>query len=450
MSNDSNPHAAANEAQLAELRRLVARSAQALPLAADVRAKAVLMLLDTVGCMFAGRQPREMAAFEAALAAIEGGPFRFPGGAPLSTQAAAAVAAMASTWDEACEGLPYAHGRPGLALVGALLPLAVVRNATLDETLSSIVAGYEVGARAGGWLRIRPGMHVDGNWPALGVAAGVSRLLRLAAEQTLTAINIAACQLPTSLYLPIRTGDNARNTYLSHSAWLGMLAAFSASAGITAPPDALLHYAQGFADTKGSAAPAFDHPFLLEAYFKPHAGARHLHYGLDAAMRIRAELGGDSAAITGVRLRVYEEAATYAGNRNPRAPITGQFSLSFAVAAGLRYGAMEPEIFRDENFNDPELRRLEQLVQIEPDAALGAGGKRAAILIVEAAGRRFEARADRLIGDADQPSSLEDMIAKFVRYSSNAVTKEKAQRFATALTAGAGDAGLGELWAALS
>ena len=56
-------------------------------------------------------------------------------------------------------------------------------------------------------------MHVDGNWPGLGVAAAVSRLLGLSAEATLTAINIAACQLPASLYLPIKTGDNARNTY---------------------------------------------------------------------------------------------------------------------------------------------------------------------------------------------------------------------------------------------
>src|SRR2546423_1590435 len=170
------------------------------------------MLLDTIGCIMAGRVAPELVALEAAFARIESGGFRFPGGAPLSTQVATAVGAIASTWDEGCEGLAYAHGRPALPVVGALLPLALMHNAHLDELLKSLAAGYEVGARAGGWLRIKPGMHVDGNWPGVGVAAAVSRLFGLSADATLTAMNIAACQLPASLYLPIKTGDNARNT----------------------------------------------------------------------------------------------------------------------------------------------------------------------------------------------------------------------------------------------
>ncbi|HKQ27056.1 MAG TPA: MmgE/PrpD family protein, partial [Burkholderiales bacterium] len=235
------------DAHLAGLQAVVERSCGTPPLPDPVREKAKLMLLDTIGCILAGRLAPELVALEAAFASIETGMFRFPGGAPLTTQAATALGAIAATWDEGCEGLAYAHGRPALPVVGALLPLALARQARLDEVLTSLVAGYEVGARAGGWLRIRPGMHVDGNWPALGVAAAVSRLLGLSAEVTVIAMNIAACQLPASLYLPITTGDNARNTYIAHSAWLGLIAAFSAQAGITAPQQALLEYADRFA-----------------------------------------------------------------------------------------------------------------------------------------------------------------------------------------------------------
>jgi 2-methylcitrate dehydratase PrpD len=139
----------------------------------------------------------------------------------MGVQPAAQVLAMAATWDEACEGHALAHGRPGVPLVAALLPLALKRGASLGEFVDAFVLGYEVGARCGAWLRIRPGMHVDANWPALGVAAGVARLLGLAPAGIVQAIDIAACQLATSLYLPVREGRTARNTYLGHSASLG-------------------------------------------------------------------------------------------------------------------------------------------------------------------------------------------------------------------------------------
>ncbi len=357
---------------------------------------------------------------------------------------------MSAAWDEACEGLPYAHGRPGLALVGALLPLAVVRNAPLDHVLESLIAGYEVGGRAGGWMRIRPGMHVDGNWPAFGVAAGVAHLLGLSEAQRWTALALVACQLPTSLYLPIRTGDNGRNTYLSHCAALGTLAAFSAGAGITAPDKALLDYARDYAVTDGAPAPAIDRSLILEAYFKPHAGVRHAHYGLEAAMQIRERLGHTSTGITDIHLRIYEEGATYAGNRDPQAPITGQFSLSLGVAAGLRYGGMSPSLFQPDHFQDPELRRLEQRVQIEPDPLLGAGGARAAVLTVVAAGRSYEARVDRLDGDAANPLSQARLIEKFQQYAEPCVARDASYRFATALLEPSGAAGFATLWSSLT
>ena len=353
------------------------------------------MLLDTVGCILAGRLSDEMRALEDAFARVEPGQFRFPGGAALTTHAAAAVGAIASTWDEGCEGLAYAHGRPALPVVGALLPLACSRGATLEEVVMSLVAGYEVGARMGGWLRIKPGMHVDGNWPGLGVAAAIAKLLALNKTQAVTAINIAACQLPASLYLPITTGDNARNTYIAHSAWLGVLAAFSAAAGITAPDEALPRYAEGYARAAQDPAPVEKH-FLLEAYFKLHACVRHAHYGIEAARQI----GVETEAIDAIHLRIYQEAATYAGNRAPRAPIQAQFSLSFGVAAALRFGGLEADTYRAPKFGDPELRRLEALVEIQPDPGIQG---RAAELTVTANGEEHKANCDRVPGDAGMP-----------------------------------------------
>jgi 2-methylcitrate dehydratase PrpD len=412
----------------------------------EVELKARLMLLDTIGCMLAARSAPEVSGFETEFSTLESGLFTFPGGRRLSTMGAVAVGAMAATWDEACEGLALAHGRPGVPVIAALLPQAVARDATLGQVLDSLIAGYEVGARCGAWLRIRPGMHVDGNWPALGVAAGMARLLDLPAGMTMTAINTAACQLGTSLYLPVAAGANARNTYLAHSAWLGLLATFSAAGGVTAPEDALPHYAQHFAAADEALQIAPERHLILESYLKPHAAVRHAHYGAEAALIIRGELEGKTEGISAIRLAVYEEARTYCGNSNPKTPIQAQFSLSFGAAAGLRYNGIDPGIYRKDRFEDAELRRLEQLVQVETDPVLGNAGKRGAKLVVVANGNTHQARVTAIRGDPGQPLSQEEVAAKFMRYVGPDIPAGKAFGFASALASCEPDVSFRDLW----
>jgi 2-methylcitrate dehydratase PrpD len=362
----------------------------AQPASAEAALQARRLLVDTVGCALAGRHADEVRRLEAALAACEPGDFAFPGGVAMGVQAAAQVLAMAATWDEACEGHALAHGRPGVPLVAALLPLALRRGASLGDFVDAFVLGYEVGARCGAWLRIQPGMHVDANWPALGVAAGVARLLGLSPAGIVQAIDIAACQLATSLYLPVREGRTARNTYLGHSASLGLQAAFASAAGIDAPEGALAHYAQTHSAATAQPLPDAATLLLQDAYLKPFAAVRHVHYGATAARQIREQLAGDTAGIEAIVLTVYDEAIVYCGNRAPRTPIQAQFSLSFGIAAMLRFGDVDPSVYAAPRFDDAELRRLEALVVLETDADLTARKHRGATLTVTRAGGTIE------------------------------------------------------------
>lgn len=414
-----------------------------------VAQKARLMLLDTVACMLAARSAPEVRAWEETLSRMDPGTFCFPGGKPLSLLGAAAVGAMSATWDEACEGLAMAHGRPGVPVVAALLPFAVTHGMPLSALIRSLVAGYEVGARAGAWLRIRPGMHVDGNWPALGVAAGVADAMGLSNDEKYTALDIAACQLPASLYLPVARGANGRNTYLPHSAWLGVMAATAAAAGVTAPGDALPHYAEKFSAAGEVSAVAADRYLILDAYFKPHAAVRHVHYGAEAARVLRDRIPGGTKSITALRLRIYQEAITYCGNRAPTQPIQAQFSLSFGLAAALVHGGIEADVYRSGNFNDAELRRLENLVVIEPDPQLTAANARGASLTIEAGGATFEQRIGAIKGDPEMPMTSAEVHAKFLRYSMGEVTDASAQAFADAILDADASTNVRELWALL-
>ena len=390
---------------------------------AAIEAKARDILLDTFGCVLASSTKPALQRFSGQLAATDPGAVRVPGFVkPLSAASASALFATAACWDEACEGLARAHGRPGVPVIAALAALAQVRDATLGEVLAAFVAGYEVGGRLGEVLRIAPGMHVDGTWPAFGVAAAALRIAGGSPEQALAAVRIAACQMPYSLYLPVVHGAEARNTYLAHSAQLGLLAANAALAGLSAPAGALDELrARVLGAAPGEAALAPAGVWLIsDAYLKPYAAVRHVHYGVAAALALRPELAGRLDRIDRIGLATYAEALTYCANRAPQSPIQAQFSLSYGIARALVAGDLGPDAYTEEALGDPLARSLESKVRLIEDEALSRSGRRGATLSVEIGGERLERAVDRVAGDPALPMTRLEIVAKFARYARRA------------------------------
>ena len=411
-----------------------------------VAAHARLIALDTIGCALAGRGTPELIALEREASTLEPGTFRLGSGPGIGMRPAVQMLAIAPTWHEACEGHAFAHGRPGIATLAAVLPLALAHDVSLDAFIDAFALGYEVGARAGGWLRVNPGLHVDGNWPALGAAAAAAALVQLGEEATVRAVDIAACQLPSSLYLPIRTGRNVRNLYLSHSATLGLDAALAAKAGFDAPPDALAHYAEHHCRASTQPMPAAAVNLLPDAYLKPFASVRHVHYGAIAARRIRHRLGGDAGGIRRIVLSIYEEATVYCNNPRPSTLLASQFSLTFGIAAMLAHGALDAGTYGPLNFNDAVLRRLEALVEVQIDADLTRRDRRGARLRVE-----FD-QLDTLVetvadDDPDLHLTANGAAEKFLRNAAAAgVAAHDATAFLDAMIGGDGSMPLHDLW----
>ena len=368
---------------------------------APVEAKARELALDTLGCVLAASVKPQVQKLAARLAEADPGGVHVPGFShSFSVSAAAALFAAAACWDEACEGLARAHGRPGVPVIAACASLGQPLGCTFGDWLRAVIAGYEIGGRLGEVLRIGPGMHVDGYWPALGVAAAAVRLSGGSAAQALAAVRIAACQLPHSLYLPVLHGSEARNTYLGHSAQLGLLAASAALAGITAPQSGNEHV-----------APPGEW-LLLEGYLKAFAAVRHVHYGAAAAIALRPRIVHRLRDISRIELRIYAEAMTYCGNRAPTRPIQAQFSLSYGLTRALVSGDLSPDAYSDSALGDPLSRALEARVELAEDAALTRAGRRGARLTVELQGERLEHVIDAL-----PAMSREGVITKFASYA---------------------------------
>jgi 2-methylcitrate dehydratase PrpD len=392
-----------------------------------------LLLLDSLGCALAGLTHPRPRGFAAALAATMPGEVRLPGvAAGLSPAGAAAVLAAAMCWDEANEGLAIAHGRPGLAVAPVALA-ALASGATLGAARAAFSLGYEVAARAGLAWRIRPGMHVDGSWHALGAAAAAARLLGGGQEACARAVRLAACQVPASLYAPIAAGMDGRNTYPAHAVLLGHLCAAAAQAGMDAPAEgfaAARRIVLGRDDAPEEAAPG--RWLAAEAYIKPFAGVRHAHYAAEAALALRPRV--DPASLAAITLETYAEALTYAGNRAPATAITAQFSLTWAIAAALVQGDLSPAAYTEAALADPLLRRLEAMVMLADwgDAHPGRGAR---LTLTRADGSAHVETVTTVAGDAATPLGRAEIVAKFHRFA-NATLRDRTELVAASVLGG--------------
>ena len=414
------------------------------PLAAPgVESQARRLLLDTIGCMIAGLAKPEPTSLARSFAALDEGAVRLPGSdTQLTTLSAAYISGIAACWDEACEGLARAHGRPGLHAFAATLPLALAGRRTLGDTLAALTTGFELAGRMGERLRIRPGMHVDGTWGTFGAVAAAARLFGLSATDTLAAVEGAATHLPFSLYLPVAQGATVRNAYVGEAAMRGIASALAVQAGVTTPvggADGYQELALGGGDETFKAPPG--EWLILQGYLKPFAAVRHVHYGAQAALDWRrANPDTPVADIQALKLSVYEEAMTYCGNRQPKTAIQAQFSLSYGLATALVLGDLGPEAYTAAAMADPTTLKLEEMLEVSPDKAATESGLRRATLTVETVAGSSLHSVDSVAGDLDQPLTDAEVAAKFNRYVGAVIGPDRAALMADQVLTGSLDA----------
>jgi 2-methylcitrate dehydratase PrpD len=405
---------APHDAQLSAVAKWLSEARPTADPAVTQRAR--LLVLDTLGCALAGMRHDEVAAYAARLAS--GSDVTCPGFPDgLTPSHFGQAMTIAACWDEACEGLALAHGRPGLHAVPAAVALALDTGASLADTLDALVVGYEIGGRLGAAWRIRSSMHVDGTWGTLGAAAAAAALLHhRAQDQILAAIDAAACMIPASLYAPARQGATTRNLYAAQAVSRGIETALALAAGVTAPRQTIGEAAALVFDPAQAVALAPPGDWLvMQGYFKPFAAVRHVHYGAQAARDWRDQFGNDTASITAIRLQTYPEAITYCGNRAPRSAIQAQFSLTYGLAHTLARGDLGPEAYDAAALNDPEICRLEALVVVEETDEFPTG--RGVHLSVTAGSGETRVAVDRVDGDPDQPMLPDAVVAKFHKFA---------------------------------
>jgi 2-methylcitrate dehydratase PrpD len=328
---------------------------------------------------------------------------------------------------------------PGCVVVPVALLLGRDRGADGRAVLEAVLAGYEAMLRVGEALgpahyRI---FHNTATAGVFGAAAAAARLLGLDEDGWVWALGNAGTQA-AGLWQFNADATMSKHLHAGHAAEAGLRAALLAAEGFTGPA-AILEGDRGFfrgycpdpvpdrvlADAGGWK--------LRETSFKPYPSCRHTHPAIDAALELRAALGGDdgglaagpgdpagigelAGGIAAVRIASYPVALDVTDRPRPRSSYAAKFSLQYCVATTLLHGRPGLDAFAPERIGESRIRALLERTSVEPDPELAAvyperWGARVEVRLpgggVRVA-RRTEAR-----GDPESPLTDHDLNEKF-------------------------------------
>lgn len=270
---------------------------------------------------------------------------------------------------------------PGAVVIPAALAVAETVHASGRELLKAVAAGYEVMIRTSlaldpGAAKMR-GWHLTGVCGPFGAAAAAAYLLGLDAEQTTWALGLAGTQ-GAGLFAFNADGAMSKRLHPGRAAHAGVLATQLAARGFTGP--AFIYEADdgGFLRAHSDHADAarlvqdLGTVFHADAVnFKPYSCCGSVHSSIDAALRLREQLGGPPAPGQRVRVGMSQVLDVQCGyDYHPSTVLFAQMSLRYCVAVALLDGAALPPQFTPERIRDPKVVQLAADLELVRDPEL--------------------------------------------------------------------------------
>jgi 2-methylcitrate dehydratase PrpD len=270
---------------------------------------------------------------------------------------------------------------PGAVVIPAALAMAEKLDADGEKLVTAIAAGYEVMIRSS--LALNPsaarlrGWHLTGVCGPFGAAAACAVLLGLDGERTAWALGLAGTQ-GSGLWAFNADGAMSKRLHAGKAAHSGVLAAELAALGFTGPTQ-IYEYADGgvlkaFSDKSDPAPLTTDLGRIYHldtTSIKPYSCCGSAHAYVDAALALRAKLGGPWDVKRRVRVGVAKVVDVQCGfDYEPSTVLNAQMSLRYITAAALVEGQALPPQFSDAKIADPRLVALAKSIELVPDARL--------------------------------------------------------------------------------
>ena len=347
----------------------------------------------------------------------------------MSPAGAALVGGMVINSVNSHDGHSLTKGHVGCGVLPALLAVTEAQGATLpdDRFMALLVAGYEIGTRAGIALhRSAVDYHSSGAWNAVTCAALAAHLLGLDTERFRHALGIAEYHGPRSQMM--RNVDNP-TMVKDGSGWgamAGVSAAYLAAAGFTGAP-AVSVVAEALDDIWGDLGTRWR---ILEQYTKPYPVCRWAHPGIDAVREVQAAHDFRVSDVEDVFVHTFHE-ATRLFQGVPETTDQAQYGTSFPTAAALIHGDVLPQHIADDALADPLVRDLTRRIHYCEDAEFSRhfpARRFARVEIRLRDGRTLTSSPREPRGDPASPLSRAEWAEKFHLYTTPAWGEAKSER----------------------
>jgi len=346
------------------------------PVSQGARERAVLHLVDWLGCAAAGAAGDAAHAARKTLRNGDAGTASVIGAGLAEPGAAAFFNGMIGNVLEMDDVDKRAILHPGPSVIPAALAMAQAQRVTGKDLLDAIVRGYEAVVRLG--RAVGPvhyaNWHNTGTCGPLGAAAAAASVLDLRDGQLAQALALGGSQSAGFWATRHEPASMGKQLHTAHAAKAGYDAALLAEAGFRGPLK-ILEGKQGFfAATCGDVDPEtvmadYRADWVIhQISFKPWPACRHAHAAMDAALQLKKELGAHAAStVRAVRVQTYPDAIAFCDKPKPMSVIEAKFSLQHSVAVCLLKGKPSLADFEETSFDAPAVRELASRIVVSAD-----------------------------------------------------------------------------------
>ena len=329
---------------------------------------------------------------------------------------------------DAHDGFSRAKGHAGCGLFPAVLAFAE-KDARFSgrDLLSSMVIGYEIGCRAGLALHgTVSDYHTSGAWISLAVAALGVRINGANPDILRHAIGIAEYHGPRSQMM--REIDNPTMLH-DGSGWgsmVGVVAAELALAGFEGAPAITIE-----GDTAGEYWQDLGVDWLTcKQNIKLFPVCRWAHAPIQAALNLRSEHAITVDDIEKIEISAFHEATRLARDI-PETTGKAQYSISYPVAAALKFGKLGAREVSGETFGDPDIARLVSLTTIAecPECNDNFPQDRLGRTVIETRdGQRLDSGMVRAPGEHTNPVNRAGIVDKYREFVRPVLDPDRAAR----------------------
>ncbi len=365
-----------------------------------------------------------------------------------SSSTAAFANSMATSILDFDDGHRAAAGHPGAAIVPAVLAAAEQIGAPTPRIFTAIAIGYEVGIRIAAARDLRAiDTLITGRWCGQGVAAAVGWLQGHNADQIAEAMAIAGAVAPYMLVAEYTQVGNHTKEAIPFATANGILATSLATEGFKGPLDILDHTSfDGAVIATGS-----DKRWYIETtYFKPYSCCRWIHAPIDAILSLRDSVDWD--CVTDIEVSTFERTMSLNNQIAPTTVQAAQYSTPYCVAAAAIHGAECLQPMGEDILDDARVLALAAKVRLNVDPRLDTMFPAAVPgrVVVCTGQARSEIEVPAPKGEATNPLSWDELIAKLSAIGTARLGAERTAQLAAAFTSLRADLDVNPLLQSLS